>query len=66
MNKKEALQILQDEYDCSSIKDYLEMLSDEMGVDYSTVRSLFDIYGIEEMFDGLVAAVEDVAMEMEN
>lgn len=43
--------------------DYLNDLADEHGVDVSVVRSLVQVVGIEEMFDGLVSAVQDYAAD---
>lgn len=58
--KQETKEMLE-EYGCSSIKEYLEMLAEDNGVEYSTVVALYSVYGESELFDGLVCAVEDAA-----
>lgn len=49
-----------------SRKDYLQSLAEEYGVDYQTVACLSALLGDEESFDGLVSAVEDMAMAQED
>lgn len=46
-------------------KDYLQHLADSYGVDYESVYTLADLLGDSEMFDGLIAALEDVEIMME-
>jgi hypothetical protein len=46
-----------------SRKDYLESLSDDLGVDRDTVFELANLLGPSEDFDGLVTALEDVGGE---
>ena len=41
--------------------DYCQDLSDESGVDISRVRSIIVALGIEELFTGVVKAVEQFA-----
>ena len=41
--------------------DYLQSMSDEYDVDIDTVVAISWVYGPEEDFDGLVAALEDMA-----
>jgi len=40
---------------------YLESLAEEHGVDEESVKTLADMFGPNEDFDGLVTAVEDMA-----
>ena len=49
-----------------SRKDYLQSLAEEYGVDYQTVACLSALLGDDESFDGLISAVEDVAMSQED
>lgn len=49
-----------------SRKDYLTSLASEYGVDYQSVACLAVLLGEEESFDGLVSAVEDMAMAQED
>lgn len=49
-----------------SRKDYLQSLAAEHDVDYQTVACLSALLGDEESFDGLVVAVEDMAMAQED
>ncbi len=42
------------------LEDYLQDLADDNGLDYDDVKAMFQVYGQEEMFDGLVTAVEDL------
>lgn len=41
--------------------DYLNCLADDFGVDIDTVKSLADMLGPNEDFDGLVTSLEDYA-----
>lgn len=50
----------------TSRKDYLQSLAAEYGVDYQTVACLAALLGSGEDWDGLVSAVEDVAMAQED
>ena len=59
MIEQEALEIIREEYDLDSIEDYLMMLAQDNGLSYNTVYALYSIYGDNELFDGLVTAVED-------
>ena len=43
----------------SNLREYLQALSDDYGVPYSVVISLYQMLGESELFDGLVSAVED-------
>lgn len=45
-------------------KEYLECLSDEYDVDIDTVKSLADLLGPEEDFDGLLTSLADIEEEM--
>jgi hypothetical protein len=49
-----------------SRKDYLTSLAAEYGVDYQSVACLAVLLGEEEDWDGLVSAVEDMAMAQED
>jgi hypothetical protein len=49
------------EYGAESRYEYLQMLSDEYGVDIDTVHGLADVLGPVEDFDGLVTSLEDAA-----
>lgn len=49
-----------------SRKDYLESLAAEYDVDYQSVACLAVLLGEEESFDGLVSAIEDMAMAQED
>ena len=49
------------EYGAESRYEYLQMLSDEYGVDIDTVHALADVLGPVEDFDGLVTSLEDAA-----
>jgi len=53
-------QILEEEYGCNSIKEYLRDLAEEYGADETDVRMLCLALGEEELFDGLRAAVADL------
>ena len=54
----ETKQALQDNgYD--SLKEYLQDMADEYGLEYEFVRQLASIMGEGELFDGLVTALED-------
>ena len=50
----------------TSRKDYLQSLAEEYGVDYQSVACLAALLGSGEDWDGLVSAVEDVAMAQED
>lgn len=43
----------------SSLEEYLEELAENNGIELETVLTLYDILGENELFDGLVTAVED-------
>ena len=45
-------------------EDYLEQLAEEYGIELETVRIVADMLGSQEDFDGLVATLEDMEMEM--
>jgi len=58
MLKPETIQALKENgYD--NIKEYLHDLADEYDVPYSVVVSLYQLLGEQELFDGLVSAVQD-------
>ena len=58
MLKPETMQVLKENgYD--NIKEYLHDLADEYDVPYSVVVSLYQLLGEQELFDGLVSAVQD-------
>jgi hypothetical protein len=46
-------------------RDYLENLAEEYGIPLSDVKTMADMLGEDEDFDGLVATIEDMASEME-
>lgn len=50
----------------TSRKDYLQSLADEYGVEYQSVVCMASLLGSSEDFDGLVCAVEDMAMVQED
>ena len=45
-------------------EDYLEQLAEEYGIELETVRTVADMLGSREDFDGLMVALEDMEMEM--
>jgi hypothetical protein len=49
-----------------SRRHYLETLAEDTGIDPETVFTLASLYGPSEDFDGLVTALEDIAMETED
>lgn len=49
------------EYGAESRAEYLEMLSDDYGVDIDIVHAMADVLGPTEDFDGLVTSLEDMA-----
>lgn len=49
----------------TSRKDYLQQLAAEYDVDYQSVACVAALLGSSEDFDGLVCAVEDMAMAQE-
>jgi len=58
MLKPETIKVLKENgYD--SLKEYLQDLADEYDVSYSAVVSLYNCLGEQELFDGLVSAVQD-------
>lgn len=48
----------------TGVKAYLTDLAEEHGVDYYTVVNLYYVLGEEELFDGLVNAMEDYSDDM--
>ena len=58
MLKPETIQVLK-ENGYNNIKEYLHDLADEYDVPYSVVVSLYQLLGEQELFDGLVSAVQD-------
>ena len=58
MLKPETMEVLRENgYD--GLKEYLHDLSDEYDVPYSVVVSLYQLLGEQELFDGLISAVQD-------
>ena len=49
----------------ASRKDYLQQLAAEYDVDYQSVACVAALLGVDEDLDGLVSAVEDMAMAQE-
>jgi hypothetical protein len=49
------------EYGAENRAEYLEMLSDDYGVDIDIVHAMADVLGPMEDFDGLVTSLEDMA-----
>lgn len=47
----------------TSLLDYLTCLSEDYDVDISIVKNLAELLGEDELFDGLVNAVEDAYYE---
>lgn len=43
-------------------EDYLRCLAEDNEVDYSMVRTLADVLGPSEDFDGLVTSIQDASM----
>lgn len=58
MLKPETMEVLR-KNGCNSLKEYLQDLADEYDVPYSVVVSLYQLLGEQELFDGLVSAVQD-------
>jgi hypothetical protein len=46
---------------CSSRRDYLENLADDLGISRATVFNIASLLGPSEDFDGLVTTLEDYA-----
>lgn len=46
-------------------KEYLESLAVEYGIRIENVRMAADMLGPDEDFDGLIATLEDMSMDME-
>lgn len=42
-----------------SLKEYLQAMADEYGLEYELVKELALLMGKDEMFDGLLTALED-------
>lgn len=49
------------EHGCETREEYLEYLSEEYGIDIDTVKSLADMLGPTEDFDGLVTSLQDAS-----
>jgi len=49
------------DYGAENRAEYLEMLSDDYGVDIDIVHAMADVLGPTEDFDGLVTSLEDLA-----
>jgi hypothetical protein len=49
------------EYGAESRAEYLEMLSEDYGIDLDIVHAMADVLGPMEDFDGLVTSLEDMA-----
>lgn len=55
---KATLDNLQEQgYD--DLQDYLQCLSEDYGVEYNSVLIVADLLGEDELFDGLVSAIEN-------
>lgn len=50
------------EHGFNNREDYLKDLAEAYSVDYHMVKSLADLMGESEDFDGLISAVEDYAL----
>jgi len=48
------------EYGAENRAEYLEMLSEDYGVDLDAVHAMADVLGPTEDFDGLVTSLEDL------
>ncbi|SHH68662.1 RNA polymerase [Desulfosporosinus lacus] len=48
----------------ASRKDYFESLAKDYGVDVEPVYMLADLLGPDEDFDGLIATLDDMSMEV--
>jgi hypothetical protein len=59
MLKPETIGILK-ENGYNSLKEYLQDLADEYNISYSIVVNLYRLLGPEELFDGLVSAIQDI------
>ena len=46
-----------------NLNEYLEALSEEYGVTLYVVKALYNIYGEDEIFDGIVSSLEDYVYE---
>lgn len=49
------------EYGAETRAEYLEMLSEDFGIDLDIVHAMADVLGPMEDFDGLVTSLEDIA-----
>lgn len=49
------------EYGAETRAEYLEMLSEDFGIDLDIVHAMADVLGPMEDFDGLVTSLEDMA-----
>ena len=49
--------------DKNALQQYVQDLSDDSGVDISVIRSIIQVLGVRELFDGVVSAVEDYAAD---
>ncbi|MEN3005970.1 hypothetical protein [Dehalobacterium formicoaceticum] len=45
-------------------KEYLESLAEEYGISIEQVRMAADMLGPDEDFDGLIATLEDMSLEL--
>lgn len=47
----------------NALQQYAQDLADDNGVDISVIRSIIQVLGVQELFDGVVTAVEDYAAD---
>ena len=47
----------------NALMEYVQDLSEDSGVDISVIRSIIQVLGVRELFDGVVSAVEDYAAD---
>jgi len=62
MTRKE-IEMMIDDYRANGYadrEDYLSCMAEDYGVDIETVKSLADLLGPGEDFDGLIVALEDM------
>ena len=61
ITKEETMDCIYKELGYTDRDEYLKSLAEDYDVDYHTVKSVADLLGPNEDFDGLVSAVEDYA-----
>ena len=54
------------EYGCNSREEYLEGVAESFGLPLDTVRSMAEILGPDEDFDGLITSLDDYSETLED